>query len=134
MNIWKLIPRMLRKRRALICLYCGHAEYYRKGDDVRELREALLAHDQECTKNPLVAEIGEWKERAEQLWQLLDDVDTADDIAKSRDNVFRGIAMNRARKRTRLAQSPDGYVLEWVTPVPDPLPDILPDPQELEAE
>lgn len=55
----------------------------------------------------------QWKQRAEILWQMLDDIDTADDMAKDNDDMYRSLVRNIHRKRFELANSPDGYNLEW---------------------
>jgi hypothetical protein len=49
--------------------------------------------------------------KARALWQLLDDVDTADDIAKSNDVHFRELARAAAAKRERHYISLDGQTL-----------------------
>ena len=60
---------------------------------------------------------------AEPLWQLLDDIDTLDDICKSDDAWFRRAAMDLCVRRHAYAQSPDGQTLTWSTdepPAPTP--------------
>jgi hypothetical protein len=39
------------------------------------------------------------REKSLRLWMLLDDIDTADDIAKSDDKLYRQICQNRQKKR-----------------------------------
>ena len=39
------------------------------------------------------------REKSLRLWMLLDDIDTADDIAKSDDKLYRRICQNRQKKR-----------------------------------
>ena len=39
------------------------------------------------------------REKALRLWMLLDDIDTADDIAKSDDKLYRRICQNHQKKR-----------------------------------
>lgn len=46
-----------------------------------------------------MAEETDWKSVAVRLWALLDDIDTADDVAKDDDAAFRRIAQQRQRKR-----------------------------------
>lgn len=46
------------------------------------------------------------------LWKLLDDVDTADDIAKDNDALFRGLARKAQQKRRAILISRDGQTLE----------------------
>jgi len=52
-----------------------------------------------------------WKERAEALWQLLDDIDTLDDAVKNDDTEFRRLALEYSYKRNAILYSPDGYKL-----------------------
>jgi hypothetical protein len=52
-------------------------------------------------------------EAAEFLWDLLDDIDTAGDIAKNDDKLYRAIVEGIHRKRALVAESKDGYTLEW---------------------
>lgn len=40
-----------------------------------------------------------WREKAYRLWMLLDDVDTADDIAKADDKLYRGICQQAQAER-----------------------------------
>lgn len=54
---------------------------------------------------------------ATQLWKLLDDIDTADDIAKSNHGAYRDLVRAAAKRRFDLADS-DGYQLSW-RPSPD---------------
>lgn len=56
------------------------------------------------------------------LWQLLDDIDTADDRAKDNDKHFRDLAMQAASKRNRYFVSQDGQTL--VEPRSGPKPVI----------
>ena len=39
------------------------------------------------------------REKSLRLWMLLDDIDTADDIAKSDDKLYRRICQNHQKKR-----------------------------------
>ena len=45
------------------------------------------------------------------LWDLLDDIDTASDIAKSDDKLYRGIVDQTQRKRWATGITSDGYTL-----------------------
>lgn len=54
-----------------------------------------------------------WHARAEALWDVLDSIDTADDIAKDNDKVYRQLVHNQHMKRFNYATSPDGYGLKW---------------------
>lgn len=49
--------------------------------------------------------------RAQGLWRLLDDIDTADDMAAEDDRLFRGMAMQAARRRELYLTCPDGHTL-----------------------
>jgi len=51
-----------------------------------------------------------WKERAEALWQILDDIDTLDDAIKNDDTSFRKWALEYSYKRHEILSS-DGYNL-----------------------
>ena len=53
----------------------------------------------------------EWLRKAvDTLWSLLDDVDTADDIAKGNDELYRKLAYKAQKKRFEVLTS-DGYDL-----------------------
>ena len=45
------------------------------------------------------------------LWSLLDDVDTADDMAKGDDKVYRALARKAQAKRWETGITTDGYSL-----------------------
>lgn len=60
----------------------------------------------------------DYKQMAEALWQLLDDIDTIDDIAKTNDHAYREAARRTQQKRFQYMTSPDGYRLEVVHPQP----------------
>jgi len=53
-----------------------------------------------------------FKETAEFLFFLLDDVDTADDLAKDNDNLFRNLVRKAHSRRFEVA-STDGYSISW---------------------
>ena len=42
------------------------------------------------------------REKLLRLWMLLDDIDTADDIAKSDDKLYRRICQNHQKKRWKI--------------------------------
>ena len=50
------------------------------------------------------------RQMADRLWSLLDDIDTADDIAKSNDAAYRKLVRNRAKARGLVLES-DGFNL-----------------------
>jgi hypothetical protein len=52
----------------------------------------------------------DYKQLAINLWSLLDDIDTADDVAKGNDTHFRKLALSRVRTSKNLLKS-DGYDL-----------------------
>jgi hypothetical protein len=51
-----------------------------------------------------------WEERAKALWQLLDDIDTADDACRENDKAFRERARAIIKRRNDILTS-DGYLL-----------------------
>jgi hypothetical protein len=68
---------------------CQFAHYYDSGD--------LVAMPQLERFAALVAAAE--REKSLRLWMLLDDIDTADDIAKSDDKLYRQICQNHQKKR-----------------------------------
>jgi hypothetical protein len=60
------------------------------------------------TPDPQSAEA--WKTRAEKLWQIIDDIDTYSDMAKSDDKLFRGLVERKQKERFEILTS-DGYDL-----------------------
>ena len=56
---------------------------------------------------------------AEELWQLLDDIDTLDDACRDNDAVFRERVRKRVGKRMGIMSS-DGYKILWKG---DPIPE-----------
>jgi hypothetical protein len=60
------------------------------------------------------ARIAELEGIAQFLFALLDDIDTADDIAKGDDNVFRCLARSASMKRFDVATT-DGYSVKFNT-------------------
>ena len=65
---------------------------------------------QDLTGQPLP-----YAEIAERLFALLDDCDTADDIAKGNDQLFRQLVRNAHRQRFKYATT-DGYTVKFNTP------------------
>lgn len=55
-----------------------------------------------------------WEERAKALWQLLDDIDTADDACREHDHTFRERARELVKHRHTILSS-DGYTLSLPT-------------------
>lgn len=54
-----------------------------------------------------------FKAAAEALWQLLDDIDTMDDMAKGDDVAYRRGVRKLHQQRASWATSPDGQILAW---------------------
>ena len=52
------------------------------------------------------------KEIIEYLWQIIDDIDTASDIAKSNDAVYRNMVEKLQKKRWNTNITTDGYKLD----------------------
>lgn len=48
----------------------------------------------------------------ESLWRIIDDIDTAGDIAKSNDVVYRKIVEKRQKERWETGITSDGYTLD----------------------
>lgn len=59
----------------------------------------------------------EMHEVAQYLYKLLDDIDTVDDIAKSRDKLYRAIVVKIQSAKGAVVQDNDGYVITF-RPVP----------------
>ena len=49
----------------------------------------------------------------EYLWQIIDDIDTASDIAKSNDVVYRNMVEKLQKKRWNTGITTDGYKLDF---------------------
>jgi hypothetical protein len=54
----------------------------------------------------------DFKKIAEDLWQILDNIDTASDIAKGDDKLYRSLVAQEHKKRFEYAGT-DGYILIW---------------------
>lgn len=66
-----------------------------------------------------------WEQRARDLWQILDDIDTLSDMLKETPvSKFEKMALKRAAKRHSILES-DGYKLYE----PGTLPALLPPPE-----
>ena len=52
------------------------------------------------------------KEIIEYLWQIIDDIDTASDIAKSNDVAYRNMVEKLQKKRWNIGITTDGYELD----------------------
>ena len=53
------------------------------------------------------------REDREFLWKLLDDIDTAADMAKSDDIAYRRLVDKIQQRRHEVGHSPDGHKLVW---------------------
>ena len=54
-------------------------------------------------------EIDRTKSYIEKLWQIVDDIDTYGDMAKSDDAMFRSLVENKQKERWELPITTDGY-------------------------
>lgn len=92
-------------------------------DFVRDLMAALEAKD--ATIARLQGEVERLTEvvepAAQYLWKLLDDIDTAGDIAKADDQIYRQIAERLQRKRFAVG-STDGYSVQFHATLPESAP------------
>jgi chromosome segregation ATPase len=89
----------------------------------KQNRIAQLEADNQAYKNNLervqnhlkhkVAECAANLKVAEKLWDLLDNIDTTDDIAKTDEKLYRDIVRQTHLKRLQYAKSLDGYELTW---------------------
>jgi hypothetical protein len=62
---------------------------------------------------PICKEINFYKQAATKLWDMLDDIDTAEDIAKDDDATFRKLVRHTYMRRLEVAESKDGYSLTF---------------------
>jgi hypothetical protein len=51
------------------------------------------------------------RDLVEKLWNIIDDIDTADDIAKGNDEAYREIVRRLQAKRWETGITTDGYTL-----------------------
>ena len=71
--------------------------------DIKEyLAKELKAKDEEIER---------LKSYIEKLWQIVDDIDTYGDMAKSNDAMFRSLVENKQKERWELPITTDGYKL-----------------------
>jgi len=73
-------------------------EHIKVNVDIRERLESIL---EEKT----------WEQIALALYQILDDIDTADDMCKENSEAFRNMVMKLQAKKNQYLYSPDGYVV-----------------------
>ena len=74
-----------------------------------ELRFALA--DTEALELGTAERLTEAKKLIEQLWQIIDDIDTYGDMAKSDDKAFRALVERRQKDRWKTGITTDGYIL-----------------------
>ena len=67
-----------------------------------DFEEQLKAKDEEIER---------LKSYVDKLWQILDDIDTYGDMAKSDDGLFRSLVEKKQKKRWELPITTDGYRL-----------------------
>lgn len=70
-----------------------------------------------CGHDPRRTELEIWKARAEFLYGILDDIDTADDLAKGNESLYRNLVRRHHARRFEAAGS-DGYELQWKDQIP----------------
>lgn len=58
-----------------------------------------------------------WEHIAKALYQILDDIDTTDDVCKENTEAFRSTVMKLQAKKNQFLFSPDGYTLEPVVEI-----------------
>lgn len=58
----------------------------------------------------------DYKEIAKYLYQLLDDIDTADDLAKDNEKMYRNLVRKKQALKSVVGHSPDGYVIKFNKP------------------
>lgn len=83
----------------------------------REVATVIALHSsaleaKDATIARLQGEVERLETAAQYLWKLLDDIDTAGDIAKADDQIYRQIAERLQRKRFAVG-STDGYSVQF---------------------
>jgi hypothetical protein len=63
-----------------------------------------------------------WKKRAEDLWQIIDDIDTYSDVAKGNHELYRNLVYKRQKDRFAILTS-NGYDLFLPGTEPPPSPE-----------
>lgn len=71
----------------------------------------------DVNKNPMtegvqLAEPMSWEEIAKSLFTILDDIDTADDLAKDNESLYRNLVRRHHRDRFKFATT-DGYSVNF---------------------
>ena len=76
-----------------------------------EVAHSRVGSDGGCSKELYgVTDVIALRQMADRLWSLLDDIDTADDIAKADDAAYRKMVRNRAQARVAVLEG-DGFKL-----------------------
>ena len=70
-----------------------------------------IYNDHEAQLKSKDEEIDRTKSYIEKLWQIIDDIDTYGDMAKSDDAMFRSLVENKQEERWELPITTDGYKL-----------------------
>lgn len=55
----------------------------------------------------------DWQRLAEFLWSIIDDIDTASDVAKGNNVLYRTIVEGIQGRRWKCGVRTDGYTLDW---------------------
>lgn len=78
------------------------------GGELEECERAVVENREPIPSRRPQAEIDR-----EELWQLLDDIDTVSDMVKSDDAAYRRLVEKIQAKRNAIGYSPDGHGLLW---------------------
>lgn len=81
---------------------------------IDEIYEGLIIRDRIEERILSLFEGKTWETIALALYQILDDIDTADDMCKENVEAFRNMVMKLQAKKNQLLFSPDGYVVKRV--------------------
>jgi len=79
-----------------------------------KLLEKIRRVDEIESKLLSIFEGKSWEHIAKALYQILDDVDTADDVCKENVEAFRNVVMKLQAKKNEFLYSPDGYSIQKV--------------------
>lgn len=80
------------------------------GDKTLHIIDKIF-NDHEAIIKAKDEEIERLKSYIEKLWQIVDDIDTYGDMAKSNDAMFRSLVENKQKERWELPITTDGYKL-----------------------
>ena len=78
-----------------------------ENERLKDQLAAAQAHEAE-----LVAHVERLRDIVENLWSIIDDIDTYGDMAKSDDKLFRSLVEQRQRERWKTGITTDGYKLD----------------------